>query len=36
MTNIAEIKQVMQSGREKVNIVCVYELELNTSRADTR
>ena len=36
MTKIANIKQVMQSDREKVNIVCIYELELNTSRPDTR
>ena len=36
MTNIANIKQVMQSDREKVNIVCIYELELNTSITDTR
>ena len=36
MTKIANIKQVMQSDREKVNIVCIYELEVNTSRTDTR
>ena len=36
MTKIANIKQVMQSDREKVNTVCIYELELNTSRTDTR
>ena len=36
MTNIAEIKQVMQSDGEKVNSICIYELELNTSRTDTR
>ena len=36
MTKIANIKQVMQSDREKVNIVYIYDLELNTSRTDTR
>ena len=45
MTNIAEIKQVMQSDREKqvmqsdrekVNSMCIYELELNTSRTNSR
>ena len=36
MTKIAEIKQVMQSDREKVNNICKYELEPNISRADSR
>ena len=36
MTKIANIKQVMQSDKEKVNIVCIYELEVNTSRTVTR
>ena len=36
MTNIAETKLIMRFDREKVNIVCIYELELNTSRTDTR
>ena len=36
MTSIANIKQVMQSDREKVNIICIYELEVNISRIDTR
>ena len=36
MTNIAKIKQVMQFDREKVNSICIYELEPNTSRIDTR
>ena len=36
MTIIAEIKQVMQYDREKVNSICIYDLEPNISRADTR
>ena len=36
MTNIVEIKQVMRSDREKVKSICIYELEVNTSRTDTR
>lgn len=36
MTNIAEIKQVMQSDKKKVNNICIYELEANISRAHTR
>ena len=36
MTSVAVIKQVMQSDREKVNDICIYELEPNISRADTR
>jgi hypothetical protein len=36
MTILAEIKHVMQSDREKVNSICIYELEPNISRADCR
>ena len=36
MTKIANIKQVMQSDREKVNIVCIYEVERIICRAETR
>ena len=36
MTKIANIQQFMQSDREKVNIVRIYELEVNTSRTVTR
>ena len=35
MTNIVEIKQVMCSEREKVNNICIYELETIISRADS-
>ena len=35
MTSIAVIKQVMRFDKEKVNNTFIYELKLNTSRADS-
>ena len=36
MTKVAEIKQVMQSDKEKVDNICKYKLEPNISRVDSR
>ena len=36
MTSIAVIKQVMRFDKEKVNNICIYELEPIISRADNR
>ena len=36
MTNIAAIKQVMQSDGDKVNSICIYEVEPNICRENTR
>ena len=36
MTSIAVIKQAMQFDKEKVNNICIYELEPIISRADSR
>ena len=36
MTSIAVIKQVMRFDKEKVNNICIYELEPIISRADSR
>ena len=36
MTSIAVIKQVMRFDKKKVNNICIYEVEPNMSRANTR
>ena len=36
MTSIAVIKQAMRFDNEKVNNICIYELEPIISRADSR
>ena len=36
MTSIAVIKKVMRFDKEKVNNICIYEVEPNMSRANTR
>ena len=36
MTSIAVIKQVMRFDKEKVNNICIYEVDPNICRVNTR